>query len=43
LERGKTIEVVLIHDLGAAGANERGDYERGWTGCLEKLAEAVQK
>jgi uncharacterized protein YndB with AHSA1/START domain len=43
LERGKTTEVVLTHDLGAAGAKERGDYRRGWTGCLEKLADAVQK
>jgi uncharacterized protein YndB with AHSA1/START domain len=43
LERGKTTEVVLTHDLGAAGAKERGDYRRGWTGCLEKLAEAVHK
>lgn len=43
LERGKSTEVVLTHDLGAAAAKERGDYQRGWTGCLEKLAEAVEK
>jgi uncharacterized protein YndB with AHSA1/START domain len=43
LERGKSTEVVLIHDLGAAAAKERGDYQRGWTGCLEKLAETVEK
>jgi len=43
LEHGKSTEVVLTHDLGAAGAKERGDYQRGWTGCLEKLAEAVRK
>jgi uncharacterized protein YndB with AHSA1/START domain len=43
LERGKSTEVVLIHDLGAAAAKERDDYERGWTGCLEQLAEAVEK
>lgn len=43
LERGKSTEVVLTHDPGAAGAKERGDYQRGWTGCLEKLAEAVEK
>jgi uncharacterized protein YndB with AHSA1/START domain len=43
LERGKSTEVVLTHDLGAAGAKERGDYQRGWTGCLEKLAEFVGK
>jgi uncharacterized protein YndB with AHSA1/START domain len=43
LERGKSTEVVLTHDLGAAAAEERGDYQRGWTGCLEKLAEAVKK
>jgi uncharacterized protein YndB with AHSA1/START domain len=41
-ERGKSTEVVLTHDLGAAAAKERGDYQRGWTGCLEKLAEAVK-
>lgn len=40
-ERGKSTEVVLTHDLGATSAKERGDYQRGWTGCLEKLAEAV--
>ena len=40
---GKSTEVLLTHDLGAAGAKERGDYQRGWTGCLEKLAEAVEK
>jgi uncharacterized protein YndB with AHSA1/START domain len=43
LERGKLTEVVLTHDLGAAAAKERGDYKRGWTGCLEKLAAAVEK
>src|ERR1700691_969438 len=43
LEGGKSTEVVLTHDLGAAAAQERGDYQRGWTGCLEKLAEAVEK
>jgi uncharacterized protein YndB with AHSA1/START domain len=43
LERGKSTEVVLTHDLGADAAKERDDYERGWTGCLEKLAEAVEK
>jgi uncharacterized protein YndB with AHSA1/START domain len=43
LERGKSTEVVLTHDLGAAAAKERGDYQRGWTGCLEKLAEVVEK
>lgn len=43
LERGKSTEVVLTHDLGAAAAKERGDYQRGWTGYLEKLAEAVEK
>jgi uncharacterized protein YndB with AHSA1/START domain len=43
LERGKSTEVVLTHDLGAATAKERGDYQLGWTGCLEKLAEAVEK
>jgi uncharacterized protein YndB with AHSA1/START domain len=43
LERGKSTEVVLTHDLGAAAAKESGDYHRGWTGCLEKLAEAVEK
>jgi uncharacterized protein YndB with AHSA1/START domain len=43
LERGKSTEVVLTHDLGAAAAEERGDYQRGWTGCLEKLAEIVGK
>jgi uncharacterized protein YndB with AHSA1/START domain len=42
-ERGKSTEVVLTHDLGVAAAQERGDYQRGWTGCLEKLAEAVEK
>ena len=42
LERGKSTEVVLTHDLGATSAKERGDYQRGWTGCLEKLAEVVQ-
>jgi uncharacterized protein YndB with AHSA1/START domain len=40
-ERGKSTEVVLTHDLGATSSKERGDYQRGWTGCLEKLAEAV--
>ena len=43
LERGKSTEVVLTHDLGAISEKERGDYQRGWTGCLEKLAEAVEK
>lgn len=43
LERGKSTEVVLTHDLGAAAPKERGDYQRGWAGCLEKLAEAVEK
>jgi uncharacterized protein YndB with AHSA1/START domain len=43
LERGKSTEVVLTHDLGAAAAKERGDYQRGWNGCLEKLAEALEK
>ena len=43
LERGKSTEVVLIHDLGTTSAKDRGDYQRGWTGCLEKLAEAVEK
>jgi uncharacterized protein YndB with AHSA1/START domain len=43
LDRGKSTEVVLTHDLGAAAAKERGDYQRGWTGCLEKLAETVEK
>jgi uncharacterized protein YndB with AHSA1/START domain len=43
LERGKSTEVVLTHDLGEAAAQERGDYQRGWTGCLEKLAEALEK
>ncbi|MGD0425522.1 MAG: SRPBCC family protein [Candidatus Acidiferrales bacterium] len=43
LERGKSTEVVLTHDLGVASAKERGDYQQGWTGCLEKLAEAVEK
>ena len=43
LERGKSTEVVLTHDLGATSAKERGDYQRGWTGCLEKLAEAGEK
>jgi uncharacterized protein YndB with AHSA1/START domain len=43
LERGKSTEVVLTHDLGVDAAKERDDYERGWTGCLEKLAEAVEK
>jgi uncharacterized protein YndB with AHSA1/START domain len=42
LERGKSTEVVLTHDLGATSAKERGDYQQGWTGCLEKLAEAVE-
>jgi uncharacterized protein YndB with AHSA1/START domain len=42
LERGKSTEVGLTHDLGAAAAQERGDYQRGWTGCLEKLAEALE-
>jgi uncharacterized protein YndB with AHSA1/START domain len=42
LERGKSTEVVLTHDLGATSVKERGDYQRGWTGCLEKLAEVVQ-
>jgi uncharacterized protein YndB with AHSA1/START domain len=41
LQRGKSTEVVLTHDLGVTSAKERGDYEQGWTGCLEKLAEAV--
>lgn len=41
-ERGKSTEVVLTHDLGAIPAKERGEYRRGWTGCLEKLAEAVK-
>jgi uncharacterized protein YndB with AHSA1/START domain len=43
LDRGQSTEVVLTHDLGAARAKERDDYERGWTGCLEKLAETAQK
>lgn len=43
LERGTSTEVVLTHDLGATSVTERGDYQRGWTGCLEKLAEAVEK
>jgi uncharacterized protein YndB with AHSA1/START domain len=43
LERGKSTEVVLTHDLGPTSAKERGDYQQGWTGCLEKLAEAVEK
>ena len=43
LARGKSTEVVLTHDLGATTAKERGDYQRGWTGCLEKLAEVVEK
>jgi uncharacterized protein YndB with AHSA1/START domain len=43
LERGKSTEVVLTHDLGATSVQERGDYQRGWTGCLEKLAEAMEK
>jgi uncharacterized protein YndB with AHSA1/START domain len=42
LERGQSTEVVLSHDLGAAAAKERGEYQRGWTGCLEKLAQALQ-
>ncbi len=42
LARGASTEVVLTHDLGATGAKVRGDYQQGWTGCLEKLAEAVQ-
>ena len=41
LERGKSTEVMLTHDLGVTSAKERGDYQQGWTGCLEKLAEAV--
>jgi len=41
LERGKSTEVVLTHDLGVTSAKERGDYRQGWTGCLEKLAETV--
>jgi uncharacterized protein YndB with AHSA1/START domain len=40
-ERGQSTEVVLTHTLGATSAKERGDYQRGWTGCLEKLAEAI--
>ncbi|HXN29682.1 MAG TPA: SRPBCC domain-containing protein [Candidatus Acidoferrales bacterium] len=43
LQRGKSTEVVLTHDLGAAAAKERDDYQRGWTGCLQKLAEALEK
>jgi uncharacterized protein YndB with AHSA1/START domain len=43
LSRGKSTEVVLTHDLGAAAAKERADYQRGWTGCLDKLAEVVEK
>ncbi len=43
LARGKSTEVVLTHDLRAAAAKERADYQRGWTGCLEKLAEVVEK
>ena len=43
LEHGKSTEVVLTHDLGAAAAKERGDYQRGWNGCLEKLAEGLEK
>ncbi len=43
LERGKSTEVVLTHDLGATSAKERDNYQQGWTGCLEKLAEAVEK
>ena len=43
LERGKSTEVVLTHDLGATSAKERGNYQQGWTGCLEKLAEAVEE
>jgi uncharacterized protein YndB with AHSA1/START domain len=35
--------VMLTHDLGAAAAKERGDYQRGWNGCLEKLAETLEK
>ncbi len=42
LARGASTEVVLTHDLGATSAKVRGDYQQGWTGCLEKLAEAVQ-
>jgi uncharacterized protein YndB with AHSA1/START domain len=43
LVRGKSTEVVLTHDLGVTSAREGGDYQQGWTGCLEKLAEAVEK
>jgi uncharacterized protein YndB with AHSA1/START domain len=43
LDRRGSTEVVLTHDLGATSAKERGDYQQGWTGCLEKLAEAVEK
>jgi uncharacterized protein YndB with AHSA1/START domain len=43
LERGNSTEVVLTHHLGTMPPKMRGDYQRGWTGCLEKLAEAAEK
>jgi uncharacterized protein YndB with AHSA1/START domain len=43
LERGKSTEVVLTHDLGVTSAKVRSDYQQGWSGCLEKLAEAIEK
>lgn len=42
LERGKSTEVVLTHELGDLAAGPRGDYARGWNGCLDKLAEVIK-
>jgi uncharacterized protein YndB with AHSA1/START domain len=38
-DRGKSTEVVLIHEFPALSAKQRSEYQAGWTGCLEKLAE----
>ena len=39
-ERGKTTEVILRHEILPSQA-ERDDHQKGWIGCLEKLATIV--
>lgn len=39
-ERGGSTEVVLTHDL-FPSEEARAEHEKGWAGCLEKLATAL--
>ena len=39
-ERGKATEVILRHTI-LPGQAERDNHQKGWIGCLEKLATIV--